>query len=81
MALACLYADVSYAVIAKGNVGALSEDITKTPYKALVNRSTNSYVLLNSVLYMREAERYLHGQIIKERIWINENTWEKIKMG
>lgn len=59
VALACLNIDISYAVIAKGNVGALSEDITKTPYKALMNGSTNSYVLLNSVLYMREVERCL----------------------
>ena len=62
VALACLNADISYTVIAKGNVGALSEDITKTPYKALMNRSTNSYVLLNSVLYMREVEHYLQDK-------------------
>ena len=62
VALACLNADISYTVIAKGNVGALSEDITKTPYKALMNRSTNSYALLNSVLYMREAEQCLQDK-------------------
>lgn len=62
VALACLNIDISYAVIAKGNVGALSEDITKTPYKALMNGSTNSYVLLNSVLYMREVERCLQDK-------------------
>lgn len=62
VALACLNEDVSYAAIAKGNVGALSEDITKAPYKALINRSTNSYVLLNSVLYMREVERCLQNK-------------------
>lgn len=66
VALACLNADISYTVIAKGNVGALSEDITKTPYKALVNRSTNSYALLNSVLYMREVERCLQDK--KEQV-------------
>lgn len=59
IALACRYSDISYAVTAKGNVGTLSEDITKTPYKALMNPSTNSFVLLNSVLYMREVENYL----------------------
>lgn len=32
IALACRYSDISYAVTAKGNVGTLSEDITKTPY-------------------------------------------------
>lgn len=62
VALACLNTDISYTVIAKGNVGALSEDITKTPYKTLMNRSTNSYVLLNSVLYMREVERCLQDK-------------------
>ena len=66
VALACLNADISYTVIAKGNVGALSEDITKMPYKALVNRSTNSYALLNSVLYMREVERCLQDK--KEQV-------------
>ncbi len=66
VALACLNADISYTVIAKGNVGALSEDITKTPYKALMNRSTNSYVLLNSVLYMREVEHCLQDK--KEQV-------------
>lgn len=62
VALACLNEDISYAVIAKSNVGALSEDITKVPYKVLMNPSTNSYVLLNSVLYMREVERYLQNK-------------------
>ena len=66
VALACLNTDISYTVIAKSNVGALSEDITKTPYKALVNRSTNSYALLNSVLYMREVERCLQDK--KEQV-------------
>ena len=66
VALACLNADISYTVIAKGNVGALSEDITKTPYKALMNRSTNSYLLLNSVLYMREVEHCLQDK--KEQV-------------
>lgn len=66
VALACLNADISYTVIAKSNVGALSEDITKMPYKALVNRSTNSYALLNSVLYMREVERCLQDK--KEQV-------------
>lgn len=59
VALACLNSDISYAVTAKGNVGALSEDIKKTPYKALINPATNSFALLNSVLIMRETEKYL----------------------
>ena len=59
VALACLNNEISYSVIAKNNVGALSEDITKAPYKALINPGTNSYALLNSVLIMREVEKYL----------------------
>ena len=69
VALACLNADISFAVMAKSNVGALSEDITKTPYKALMNRSTNSFVLLNSVLYMREVDRYLQDK----KVHVNNN--------
>ncbi len=69
VALACLNADISYTVIAKGNVGALSEDITKMPYKALVNRSTNSYALLNSGIDMREVERCLQDK--KEQVKSN----------
>ncbi len=59
VAMACLNNDISYAVVAKRNVGALSEDITKAPYKVLFNPATNSYELLNSVLLMRELEKYL----------------------
>lgn len=62
IALACLHNEISYTVIAKSNVGALSEDITKTPYKALINPSTNSYALLNAVLYTREIEHYLQSK-------------------
>lgn len=64
VSLACLNNDISYAVTAKRNVGALSEDITKVPYKVLFNHSTNSNVLLNSILCMRAVEKYL--QVKKE---------------
>lgn len=67
VALACLNKEVSYTVTAKSNVGALSEDITKTPYKALVNPSTNSFALLNAVLFMREIERYLQEKKTQAR--------------
>ena len=60
VALACWNSDVSYSTIAKGNIGALTEDISKAPYKVLFNSSTNSYVLLNSVIVLREVERYLN---------------------
>lgn len=64
VALACLWTDVSYANLAKRNVGALSDDITKTLYKALFNPSTNAFELINAVFVVREVEKQL--QIFKE---------------
>ena len=66
VALACLYDDLSYATLAKRNVGALSDDITKAPYKALINPGTNSFALLNSVMVIRALERIL--QTKKEKL-------------
>lgn len=62
VALACLYPDVSYSTTAKRSTGALTEDITKAPYKALINPSTNSFVLLNSSLCIRHIERVLQSK-------------------
>ena len=63
------YTHLSYTVTAKSNVGALSEDIAKTPYKALVNPSTNSFALLNAVLFMREiAVSYTHLDVYKRQL-------------
>jgi len=59
IALSCAHEDLSYSTLAKRNLGALSEDITKAPYKALINPSTNSFVLLNSVLIIRQIEKEL----------------------
>lgn len=59
VALACLNADISYATMAKNNVGALSENIKKKPYKELMNRSTNSFEIINSVLVVRTVEKEL----------------------
>lgn len=67
VALACLSSELSYTVTAKSNVGALSEDITKKPYKVLFNSSTNSFALLNAVLFMREIERYLQEKKIQAK--------------
>ena len=64
VALACLY-DIEYSTIAKKNVGALSDDITKAPYKALFNPSTNSFELLNSVMIIREVEKMLQAHKAK----------------
>ncbi|KAA8501559.1 AIPR family protein [Mediterraneibacter catenae] len=62
IALACLWEDLSYSTMAKRNAGALSEDINKTPYKALINPSTNSFHLINSVLILRATEEYLQSK-------------------
>ena len=59
VALACLWSDPSYTNIAKRNVGNLSEDITKAPYKDLFNSLTNSFEVLNAVLVVREIENRL----------------------
>ena len=62
VALACLHNDLSYATLAKRNVGALSEDITKPPYKVLMNAGTNSYALLNSVMVVRYVDKELQSK-------------------
>ena len=59
VALACLWSDPAYANFAKRNVGILSDDITKAPYKALFNPSTNAFELLNAVLVVRDIEKKL----------------------
>ncbi len=62
VALACLQSDVSYSTLAKRNVGALSDDITKAPYKVLMNSGTNSFALLNSVIIVRCVDRSLYAK-------------------
>lgn len=62
VAQACMQDDVSYSVIAKGNVGALTEDITKAPYKILFNASTNAFRMNNSIQVMRIVERFLQNR-------------------
>lgn len=59
IAMACLWEDLSYSIVAKRNAGALTEDINKAPYKALINPSTNSFQLINSVMIVRATEEYL----------------------
>lgn len=58
VALACSY-DLSYATTAKSNVGALSEDISKAPYKVLMNDKTNSFLVLNSTMIVRRVDKEL----------------------
>lgn len=62
VALACWHEELSYATLAKRNVGGLSEDINKAPYKVLFNSGTNSYVLINSVKAIRKIESYLQAK-------------------
>lgn len=62
VALACLHPDLSYATLAKRNVGALSEDTAKAPYRVLMNAGTNSFALLNSVMVVRYVERELQSK-------------------
>ena len=59
VALACLHTDISYSTTAKRNIGALSEDITKAPYKVLMNKGTNSFSLLNGVMVIRHVDKVL----------------------
>lgn len=59
VALACLGTDISYTATAKRNVGALTDDINKPPYKALFNATTNGFTLKNSVELLRCVEDYL----------------------
>ena len=62
VALACFHPDLSLSTTAKRNVGALSEDITKPPYKVLMNSETNSFALLNSVLVIRCIDKELQAK-------------------
>lgn len=64
VALACLHEDISYTTLAKRNVGALSDDISKAPYTVIFNNDTNAFQLLNSVMIVRYIDKEL--QIKKE---------------
>lgn len=59
IALACLNGEMSYVTLAKAKVGALSEDITKAPYKVLINSGTNSFSIINSVMAVRNIDKML----------------------
>ena len=54
---ACLLSDLSVVALTKRNVGALTEDIEKTPYKLLFNGVTNSFSLYNGVQVLRAVEK------------------------
>ncbi|MCI8638221.1 MAG: hypothetical protein HFG41_03515 [Coprococcus sp.] len=54
---ACSLSDLSIVALTKRNVGALTEDIEKTPYKLLFNGSTNSFSLYNGVQVLRAVDK------------------------
>lgn len=49
---ACLCSDLSIVALVKRNIGALTENIEKTPYKALFNGATNSFSLYNEFRFI-----------------------------
>lgn len=59
VALACINQDVVLTATAKRNVGALTEDIEKPPYKILFNSSTNAFILKNSIEVLRAVDKFL----------------------
>lgn len=54
---ACSSTELSIVATAKGNVGALTENIEKAPYKLLFNGGTNSFYLYNGVQVLRAVDR------------------------
>lgn len=59
IAQACSLDDLSIVALTKRNIGALTENIEKAPYKLLFNGSTNSFSLYNAVLTFRSVESSL----------------------
>lgn len=57
--LACFQDDLTFAATAKRNIGALTDDISKPPYRILFNSGTNSFTLKNSVEIVRCVEKFL----------------------
>lgn len=59
---ACMLDELSIVALVKRNVGALTENIEKAPYKKLFNGSTNSFTMYNGVLVLRTVECYIKEQ-------------------
>ena len=59
IAQACSMDDLTIVATAKGNVGALTENIDKVPYKLLFNGGTNSFQLVNNVRVLRAVDTFL----------------------
>ncbi len=56
---ACLLSDLSIVSLVKRNIGALTENIDKAPYKLLFNDGTNSFSLYNGVQVLRAVENQI----------------------
>jgi hypothetical protein len=59
VALACSHADISYALLAKREVGKLYEDIHAAPYTVLFNMSTSALVMWRAVQVLRLVDACL----------------------
>lgn len=59
VALACFNDDPTYAATAKRNIGALSSDVSKAPYKVIFNAGTQSTLIWNAIMMMRLVDKEL----------------------
>ena len=57
VAQACSMEDLTITALTKRNIGALTADIEKTPYKLLFNDATNSFSMYNNILVLRAVDR------------------------
>lgn len=59
VAQACSLDDLSVVATTKRNIGALTENINKVPYRLLFNEKTSSFSLVNNVRVMRVVDSFL----------------------
>ena len=57
VAQACSLEDLTITALTKRNIGALTADIEKPPYKLLFNDATNSFSMYNNILVLRAVDR------------------------
>ena len=58
-ALACASKDPALAVLVKTNIGRIFNDLSRPPYRALFNPSVNGARAFNTVLVLREVEKWV----------------------
>lgn len=56
---ACTLDDLSIVALVKRNIGALTENIDRPPYKLLFNDATNSFAMYNGVQVLRSVDFYI----------------------